>query len=127
MITAAYGISVDSEWDFHLSLMNTIPRLSNLEIVVATIQEMPVREFIEILRMWVSEQANEALSNYFPYGKKIADEIRRTKGKTNAITSGADTSITREQIFKLLQEENMSELERGQAPIYTQFVNPNLP
>lgn len=35
--------------------------------------------------------------------------------------------LTREQIYRLLQEENMSELERGQAPIYTQFVNPNLP
>lgn len=35
--------------------------------------------------------------------------------------------LSREQIFKLLNEENMDELERGQAPIYTQFVNPNLP
>lgn len=35
--------------------------------------------------------------------------------------------LTREQIYRLLQQEDMNELERGQAPIYTQFVNPNLP
>lgn len=34
--------------------------------------------------------------------------------------------LTRQQIYRLLQEENLSELERGQPPIYTQFVNPNL-
>lgn len=35
--------------------------------------------------------------------------------------------LSRDQIFKLLKEEDMNELERGKAPIYTQFINPNLP
>ena len=35
--------------------------------------------------------------------------------------------LSRAQIFRLLKEEDLNELERGQAPIYTQFINPNLP
>jgi len=35
--------------------------------------------------------------------------------------------LTRAQIFKLLQKEDLDELEKWQAPIYTQFINPNLP
>ena len=35
--------------------------------------------------------------------------------------------LTRAQIFKLLDQENLGELERGQPPIYTQYINPNLP
>lgn len=52
---------------------------------------MPVIDAMEIVRMGVSEQANAALSNYFPYGKAISDWIRRTKGKTNAITGSTNT------------------------------------
>jgi len=35
--------------------------------------------------------------------------------------------LSRDQIFKLLKQEDLGELDRGQAPIYTQFINPNLP
>lgn len=35
--------------------------------------------------------------------------------------------LTREQIYKLLREETLSEYERWQGPVFTFYINPNLP
>ncbi len=36
-------------------------------------------------------------------------------------------ALTRKQIFLLLREEDLTQLEWGQPPIYTHYINPNLP
>lgn len=41
--------------------------------------------------------------------------------------SRAKVKLSRAQIFRLLQEENLGELENWQPPIYTHYINPNLP
>lgn len=35
--------------------------------------------------------------------------------------------LTRAQIFRLLREEDLSQDEVGQTPVFTHYINPNLP
>lgn len=73
MITSSYNISVDNHGDFYLCLPHTNPRTANRILKVSTITDMPVAHAIEVMKLGVSEESNAILSNYFPYGKTIAD------------------------------------------------------
>lgn len=59
--------------------------------------------------------------------QSVSDDSDRDEPIVKQDKSREPVRLTRAQIFRLLAEEDLSQLERGQPPIFTHYINPNLP